>query len=140
MSTIVQYECTNTKCDFELRLSKNFPVWKEDTPKEYRKVPVRSAHQKYLKGSGSDYFCKHCKTVVGVVEPIWYPFPTFNDSPLRYLISTARRFGCFFGYYPKIRYICSVCKSVNTLLLDNEMCPKCHSGTVKEDEKGRVWF
>ena len=140
MSCINNYKCTNKDCDFELRLNKYFPVWKEDTPKECRKVPVLSAHQKYLKGRSSDYFCKHCKTVVQVVEPIWYPFPTFNDSPLRYFISKARRFGSLFGYYPKTKYVCSTCKSVNTLLLDNEMCPKCHNGNVKEDEETKTWF
>lgn len=140
MSATSIYKCTNEACDFELSLNQGFPIWKENTPKECRKVPVLSAHQKYLKGRRSEYFCKHCKTVVEVSEPIWYPFPTFKDSPLRYFISKLRRFFASFDYYPKTRYVCPNCKSVKSMLLYNETCPMCKAGIVKEDISRRVSF
>ncbi len=144
MSAICTYICTNEDCDFELRLNKNFPVWKEDTPQEYRKIPVGSARQKYLQASKSEYFCKHCKTVVAVVEPIWYPFPKFKDGSSRYFIGKARRFCAFFGYYPKTKYICPKCTSVNSLLinefLNDKTCPLCQKGIIQEDRTAAILF
>ncbi len=144
MSATLTYNCTNKDCDFELILNKNFPIWKEETPKEYRKISVRSINQKYLQARKSEYFCKHCKTVVVIVEPIWYPFPTYKDSPSRYFIGKARRFCAFFGYYPKRKYICPKCTSVNSLLLDelpgDKTCPRCQKGIVQEDITTRTLF
>lgn len=144
MSATLTYICSNKDCDFELRLSKNFPIWKEDTPKEYRKIPVGSARQKYLKGRRSEYYCNHCKTVVAVSEPIWYPFPTFKNGPLRYLTGKARRVCAFFGYYPKTKYICPKCTSVNSLLLDefpgDKTCSRCQKGIVQEVVTERTVF
>lgn len=68
MSVIIQYQCSNKQCDFEVSLSKNFPVWKADTPKELQRVPVMKINEQYVLEKVSSQLCTSCGNVVSVEE------------------------------------------------------------------------
>jgi Zn finger protein HypA/HybF involved in hydrogenase expression len=68
MSVITQYQCSNKKCDFGVSLSKNFPVWKANTPKELQRVPVMKINEEYVLEKVSSHLCTSCGDVVSVEE------------------------------------------------------------------------
>ena len=79
MSVIIQYECNNPKCDFEVRLAKNTPVWSKDTPQELQRVPVMSHNKPYVIELVSDKLCTKCSNVVKV-EDATYVCPSCADA------------------------------------------------------------
>lgn len=44
------------------------PVWNEDTPENFRKVPVGRINEKYVEGYYNEKFCIGCDKVVYVPE------------------------------------------------------------------------
>ena len=107
MSSVVQLNCNNEACDFEVTLSNGSPVWREDTPKELRKVPVMSINKKYVIEKVSDKLCTNCGVVVSVQDTT---------------------------------YVCPSCAGTHSFLKENDICPNCNSGVVKEDTNSRIWF
>jgi len=74
MSSIHKYICTNEKCDLEIYLGNNSPVWKADTPEGFRRVPVMNHNKSYVLETVSSKLCKKCG-VVSEVEDATYICP-----------------------------------------------------------------
>jgi len=68
MSSIIQLNCNNMACDFEVRLAKSVPVWKANTPKELQRVPVMKINEQYVLEKVSSQLCISCNQVVSVEE------------------------------------------------------------------------
>ena len=68
MSSIINYRCSNPTCSLEVSLRVNFPVWREDTPNEYMKVPIGTYNEQYVLGYKNQTVCWACHSIVDVLD------------------------------------------------------------------------
>src|SRR4051812_23014492 len=68
MAEIATYTCSNLRCMFTVRLSRDFPVWRTDTPKELRTLSVHPSAREYITRYRSESFCGRCRNVVEYTE------------------------------------------------------------------------
>jgi len=61
MSAIIRYKCNNTECNATASVEMNFPIWKSDSPKEMRNIPVGIRYAKYVAGYINRAYCTVCK-------------------------------------------------------------------------------
>jgi hypothetical protein len=64
MAEIATYRCPDDKCRFVVRLSKDFPVWHQETPRHLRTLAVSPAAAEYVIGYRSESYCVDCRQVV----------------------------------------------------------------------------
>jgi len=64
MAEIATFTCANNRCRFTVRLSRDFPLWHEQTPKHLRSLTITPASRGYVKGLRSDIYCTTCKKVL----------------------------------------------------------------------------
>ena len=64
MAEIAAYQCSNIKCRFSVRLSRDFPVWHPDTPLAFRTLSPSPAARSYIIKYRSELFCHKCLKVV----------------------------------------------------------------------------
>lgn len=84
MSEIATYQCTNGRCRRALRLSKDFPVWKANTPLSARKLRVANEHASYIERYRSETFCGACKKTIELTPFTTCPHCGANDLPVEY--------------------------------------------------------
>lgn len=68
MSSIITYVCSNSECSLNVSLRVNFPIWRDDVPRELMKVPIGSNNEEYVTGYKSQTVCWSCHKIVDVVE------------------------------------------------------------------------
>ena len=64
MAEISTYVCSNTKCNYTLRLSRGFPVWKSETPKVLRVLAANPESAAHITGYRSESLCYSCNKIV----------------------------------------------------------------------------
>ncbi len=68
MAEIATYLCDNGKCVQFLRVAKQFPAWRPDTPRNLR-TPLPSAEAlAFVTHFRSESYCTTCNSVVDIVE------------------------------------------------------------------------
>jgi hypothetical protein len=68
MSAVIHYKCNNQECDFKTIREAHFPIWKSDSPKEWRKLPVGIRNEKFVAGYVNRQYCITCKTLQPYLE------------------------------------------------------------------------
>ena len=63
MSAVIHYKCNNPECNFKTIKEAYFPVWKSDSPKEWRKLPVGIRNEKFVAGYINRQYCLNCKSL-----------------------------------------------------------------------------
>lgn len=63
MSAIIHYKCNNPECNFKTKKEAHFPIWKSDSPKEMRKIPVGIRFKDYIAGYIDRRYCITCKVL-----------------------------------------------------------------------------
>ena len=122
-------KCINKDCRFKARLSKNIPIWANDTPEHLRKIPVLSINKKYVSGYYNCEYCVGCSSVVSV---------NIENSPLvhRSIFATIR-FWIFrtttIISKPNTIVMCPECSAGNAFLTEDAICPACKTGKVYHD-------
>lgn len=61
MSSVSKYKCNNSVCLFQTIRESNFPIWKSDSPKEWRKLPVGIRNEEYVAGFITRQYCIDCR-------------------------------------------------------------------------------
>ncbi len=61
MSAIIKYKCDNKECNATASVHMNFPIWKSDSPKEMRRIPVGTRFAEYVAGYINRAYCTVCK-------------------------------------------------------------------------------
>ncbi len=64
MAEIASYICSNLKCRFAMRVSREMPLWKPGTPRALQSLSVRPEAQSFVLKYRSELFCHVCRTVV----------------------------------------------------------------------------
>jgi len=64
MAEIATYQCTNYKCRYTVRLSRDFPQWHPSTPPTLRSFSVSPAARQFVVGFRSELFCHTCRKVI----------------------------------------------------------------------------
>lgn len=64
MAEIATYRCSDRQCGFVLRLSRDFPLWKEHTPPQLKSPANAVSAKEYVLRYRSESFCKVCRSVV----------------------------------------------------------------------------
>lgn len=70
MAEIAAYQCTNLKCRYSVRLSREFPVWHPDTPQSMRSLSPSQDARSYILKYRSELFCHICRKVVDYRESL----------------------------------------------------------------------
>lgn len=68
MSAVIQYKCNNPECSFKTKREANFPIWKSDSPKEMRKIPVGIRFKEYVAGYIDRQYCTACKAIQPYIQ------------------------------------------------------------------------
>lgn len=63
MSALIQYKCDNPECSFKITNELYFPVWKSDSPKEWRKLPVGIRNERFVVGYINKFYCLRCNAL-----------------------------------------------------------------------------
>jgi hypothetical protein len=63
MAEIATYKCSNNLCGFLVRLSRDFPLWHNDTPRHLRSLSVAPQAHEYIVGTRSEVLCHNCQKV-----------------------------------------------------------------------------
>lgn len=63
MSAIIQSKCDNPDCNFKISNEYHFPIWKSDTPKESRKIPVGIRNERFVVGYINRFYCLSCNAL-----------------------------------------------------------------------------
>lgn len=64
MAEIATYQCTNLKCRYIIRVSREFPVWHPDTPLSVRTLSKSPSAAPYVLKYRSELFCHRCRKIV----------------------------------------------------------------------------
>ncbi|RJQ33757.1 hypothetical protein C4568_03850 [Candidatus Parcubacteria bacterium] len=64
MAEIASYQCTNLKCRFSMRVSREMPVWHPATPNGLRSLSPRPEARQYITALRSELFCHVCRKVI----------------------------------------------------------------------------
>lgn len=129
-------KCTNKDCRFKARLSKNVPIWADDTPEHLRKIPVLSINKKYVSGYYDCEYCVGCSSVVSV--------NTGNSLLMRHSIFSTIWFWILHPTTiiskPNMVVICPECSAENAFLKEDSRCPDCKTGKVYHDNSMTARF
>lgn len=63
MASVSKFKCNNEKCSFQTVRESNFPIWKSDSPKEWRKLPVGIRNEEYVAGFITRQYCLECRAL-----------------------------------------------------------------------------
>lgn len=63
MAEIATYQCSNNKCRFSVRVSRDFPLWHPETPRHLRTLSPSAEAREYITGYRSELFCHQCLRV-----------------------------------------------------------------------------
>ncbi len=149
MSAIIKYKCSNKNCGLDVSLNTHFPVWKEDAPKEKRKLPVGLAGQEYVAGYTNERACLSCKSIVEIFDTEasadfeyvrakerWNAQNLFKKvKSLLMGIKPPQR-----STTPKTTLICQECGAEDNFLTIGAKCHLCGEGEVVEDKGQRIMF
>lgn len=64
MAEMSTYVCSNRKCGLTLRLSREFPLWKPETPKALRVLSKNETAANYIVGFRSESLCYSCSRII----------------------------------------------------------------------------
>jgi hypothetical protein len=109
-------------------LALNMPVFKEGTPDNLRKLPIRSNALPYLEGYESEEFCLMCRQIVTMFD---YQSSLSIEHQLKMAEWDSR------SIFLKLKqYIKGVKRPVaGSLLFDTEGCPCCGNSVFLEENE-----
>jgi len=147
MSTKITYKCSKD-CGMRIPLALNMPVFKEDTPSNLMKLPIRSNALPYLEGYESDEFCLMCRQVVTIFDDQsslnikhQLKMEEWNDRGLflklkQYIKGVKRPVVGGLLFDPEG---CPCCGN-SVFLQENEPCYDCEEGVFVVDEKSKISY
>src|SRR5680860_118995 len=68
MSSVIHFKCNNPECNFNTKKEVHFPIWKSDSPKEVRKLPVEINNKDFVAGYIDKQYCTACKALQPYLE------------------------------------------------------------------------
>ncbi len=63
MASVSKLKCNNSECSFQTVRESNFPIWKSDSPKVMRKLPVGIRFKAFVAGYITRQYCVECKAL-----------------------------------------------------------------------------
>jgi len=147
MAAHITYKCSKD-CGMRILLALNMPVFKEETPDELRKLPIRSNALPYLEGYESEEFCLMCRQVVTIFDcesalSIEYQLKVIEwekrsvlHKVKQYLKGVKRPVA---GSLLFDQEGCPCCGN-SVFLEENEPCYDCEEGVFVVDEKSRIIY
>ena len=147
MAAHITYKCSND-CGMRIPLALNMPVFKEETPEELKKLPIRSNALPYLEGYESEEFCLMCRQVVTIfnyesalnieyqLKVIEWDKRSVLHKVKQYLKGVKRP---VMGSLIYNSLECPCCEQ-SVFLEENEPCYDCEEGVFVIDEKFKMTY
>lgn len=148
MAMILVYKCSKN-CGLRAPLHIGFPVFREDTPQNMQKVPVRRINSEYVTGYTNEEACLACSKIVAVSNPEAFALLDYQRATEEWESKSllVRLVYCCTGVEkPRLREchhienICPECGVVGRFLTERMMCNLCGEGEVIVDDKNTAYF
>lgn len=148
MATITVYKCSKD-CGLRVPLHRGFPVFRQDTPQNMQKVPVRNINSEYVTGYTNEEACLACSKIVTISDPVAFTGLEYQRSKEHWesqnVLEKLKRYVTGVEK-PQLRecqhlgHVCPDCDVEDRFLTEGVVCHLCGEGVVIVDDRATAYF